>query len=147
MQVLKFDSTKINISPLKERWYELSDDVRVVIYTDTGVIVVNIFAGFKFDGRSGGWFADFVAPNLGNQKDIACWLVHDAFGHDIGMSFDMTNELLYGMLRCSDYSWIHAKTIWATVSFSDDWFGQDIPTEQELKNISLVRWAWHHKYR
>lgn len=143
MKIKSFTASKISLVPIKDRWYSLAKDVIVRIYTDCGVITVKVKAGFVFDGRSGGKLIDFIVPNLGSQREIACWLVHDVFGHDLGISFEMTNDILRGMLRCCCYSWFKAGYVYAGVSFSDSWFGQpNGANAQEIKNISLVDYSW-----
>jgi hypothetical protein len=141
MEIKSFKSTEISLVPIKDRWYSVNNDVHISIQTDVGVIKVHINSGFIFDGRSGGKLIDFIVPNLGTQREIACWLVHDCFAHDIGFSFELTNDILYGMLRCCDYSWFRAGYVHTAVSLSDSWFGTT-PTEQELKNISLIKYYW-----
>lgn len=143
MKIKSFKLSEISLVPIKDRWYSIDKDVVVTIQTDCGVITVYVNSGFIFDGRSGSKLIDFIVPNLGSQKEIACWLVHDAFGHDIGISFEMTNDILYGMLRCCGYGWFRSGYVYKGVSFSDSWFGQpNGATKQELKNISLIRYYW-----
>jgi len=142
IKILDFTATDILIRPVGRRLYELPKDVRVQIKTKSDG-TLNIFArkGFKFDGRSGGPFADFIAPNLGNQRILACWLVHDILGHDFDISFDTTNEILDQMLECAGMSDFKSDVIEWAVSLSDGWFGCKTDSERANKLLCGVFWG------
>jgi hypothetical protein len=159
VKVFRFQCGKIILMPLRDRWYQVTQDTWVKVWTDIGVMTINVKAGFKFDGRSGGWFADLWAPNLGTQRSIACWLVHDVLGHDFDISFRTTNDILeqmrlivrieekpkeYGSFR----SWLYKKKstfmAWGTkiaVSVDRSWFGNNTAEELINKKRATIEWG------
>ena len=128
----------IIIEPIADRWYNIMQDVTINVFLQgEGKLVYDIKKGFLFDGRSGGPLCDFIAPNLGTQKQVACWLIHDLNGYDQYLCFADTNELLRQMLiNCGTSSW----TSWLVkraVSLSDSWFGEPKPSDREYPNLKF----------
>ena len=141
---MKIESFKlsgpIKIEPIKDRWYRISESVEIEIKHDTGVWRFMVCRGFNFDGRSGGPLADLFVPNLGKQREVACWLIHDILGHGTMMTFDVTNEILRQMLILAGRSRFKAWMVKKAVGLSDSWFG--IETKEEKQNIQYVRFTW-----
>ena len=79
-----------------------------------------------------------IAPNLGTQEELKCWLAHDINAYDICFSYDETNEILYSMLRNIGYSWVRARMIYTAVNFTDSWFGEPAPSDREFPNITKI---------
>ena len=140
MKIITFNtSNDIIIEPLEDRWYELKHDVIVNIFLrEEGKLVYTAKAGFRFDGRSGGPLADFVVPNLGTQKEVACWLCHDIGAYDLYLSFSEINDLLAQMLVQSGVSLFKSWLVKKAVSLSDSWFGQPAPTDREYRNMNFI---------
>lgn len=135
-------SAPILIEPLCDRWYSLAAPVEITVTWRGEVIRYRFLAGFEFDGRSGGHLADFVAPNLGTQELIACWLVHDANGYGGAMSFRETNALLRDMLAAAGVGLVRRWLIWAAVSVSRSWFGFPMPGDREFRNVHPEPLFW-----
>jgi len=141
MRVHKVIFGDIQIMPIVDRWYLVSEPVGVEIRTDEGVLRVVVDEGFRFDGRSGGKLVDWLIPNLGTQAETCCWLVHDVLAHDYDVSYETTNDLLRQMLRSiGGYGRARAWMVWRAVSLSRAWFG--CRTEEERRNRlkASVRW-------
>lgn len=51
MKIKSFESSEISIIPLKDRWYSLSNDVSVKIYTDCGAITIHINKGANHEAN------------------------------------------------------------------------------------------------
>lgn len=134
---IEFDK-QIQLVPVSDRWYRIPYDINIDIYMDCGRKRITLYAGFCFDGRSGGPCADFIAPNLGSPKELQAWLIHDCMGYDIGFTFEETNQILYNNLRACGYGWVRAKAIWAAVSMSDSWFGTPKEGDKEYPNLSRM---------
>jgi hypothetical protein len=94
-----------------------------------------IYAGFRFDSRSGGFAVDMVLPHMGTEAFICCWLIHDVNAYGMYLSFRDTNALLYSML---DYAGANRFQLMAVsaVGASDFWYGDPKPTDREYCNIS-----------
>lgn len=133
-------SHDIILKPVSDRWYEVQGAFTVDYFTDSGRIHICVDAGFMFDGRSGGPMVEAlgIAPNLGTQAELKCWLIHDLNGYDICLSYDETNDLLYDMLRDIGYGWFKSKAIYTAVNFTDSWFGKPLPFEREYPNIAKM---------
>jgi len=137
-----FSATDIIIRPLKARWYEVVKDVLILIHLDDGTTIkLHIKAGFKFDGRSGGWIFDLLLPNLGNQRYCACVLVHDALCHEIGISYPMTNWLFKGMLIHAPVAKWRGKGAYKGISTGDWYFGAKTPQEVQNSTLCYVEWT------
>lgn len=137
MKIVSFEMDgEICISPVRDRWYAVSSPVVISLHTkDYGVIRFHVKHGFLFDGRSGGMLADLFVPNLGTQKELASWLVHDINGYDTCYSFKLTNEILRQMLVISGRSKFKSWLVKKAVSLSRTWFGEPNPTDREYINI------------
>ena len=129
----------IEIIPRGDRWYGCPNRVCTHLYlTDGTRIVMESKPGFMFDGRSGGPLVDFITPNLGDQRHLACWWMHDIHAYALYLSFRETNDVLYQTLRLAGDSWFQASLIESGVSISDSWFGEPLPTSREFPNLQLI---------
>lgn len=159
MKILEFRvSGWIDIRPIRDRWYRLVSPVNIFIHVaGLGWVVYRFKAGFLFDGRSGGPLADFIVPNLGTQEELACWLIHDANGYDLLLSFYRTNEMLRQMLLLAwgpenkpehpDGFFVRtvpsqkkgdlarAWAVYRAVSLSRSWFGEPKAGDREYHNV------------
>lgn len=137
MKIISFHASgPIEITPIEDRWYSLAKPVTIFVQTDgEGYIVYKFRKGFLFDGRSGGPLVDFWLPNLGNQRQLACWLVHDANGYATHLSFEDTNELLRQMLRLAGVCRVKASAAKLAVSLTESWFGFPEKKDREYANI------------
>jgi hypothetical protein len=134
-------SCDVLLQPVGNREYLIPHPFRVELLTDgLGVIVYDVAGGFVFDGRSGGPMVDFIAPNLGTQEEAKAWLLHDINGHDVCLSFEEANQLLYDMLRkdCR-YGYFRAKAIYCAVSASSSWFGEPKPGDLSYPNRGKIK--------
>lgn len=132
-------TSEIEIAPVADRWYRLIAEVWIFVTRDRDVLVYRFLPGFMFDGRSGGPFADLIAPNLGTQEELACWMIHDANGYGTLLTFDETNQLLHAMLRSVGYSRFRSWLIRSAVSLSRGWFGYPRAGEREMVNVEPRR--------
>lgn len=140
---------KITLEPVTGRLVRLADTVTVRYdLDDEGVFIVHIREGFLYDGRSGGPLVDYLAPNQGNQKESAMWLVHDALGYPETMSGEFDNDLLYAAMDCNKYGWLTRNAIDAAVRLTvgtwkaDQWWQVQEPY---IKNRGLVCCLWSDK--
>ena len=141
MKVLKVEfSRDLTLKPIADRWYEVQGAFSIDYTTDCGKIRVNVDHGFRMDGRSGGPMVEAlgIAPNLGTQEELKCWLAHDINAYDICFSYDETNDILYMMLREIGYGWFRSKLIYTAVNCSDSWFGEPLKTDREYTNINKI---------
>lgn len=141
MEILDIQfSRDIEIIPVYDRWYRIPFDFYIDIYLrDEGVVRIIVKKDFEFDGRSGGIFADLVAPNLGSQNEVKAWLLHDLCGYDIYFSFNQTNRMLYNNLRKNcKYGYWRAHAIWFAVSATSSWFGKPKPSDREYVNSDKI---------
>ena len=141
MKVLSVEfSRDIVIKPIETLWYQVQGAFHLDYKTDVGDIRVNVDDGFMFDGRSGGPMVDAlgIAPNLGSQPELKCWLAHDINAYDICFSYDETNDILYNMLRDIGYGWFRAKMIYTAVNCSESWFGEPLPNDREFPNLAKI---------
>lgn len=95
-------SRKLVFAPVKGRIVELEYDTGIRLYTDEGIYDFLLLKGFRWNGRSGGFAADLVAPNQGTQMEAAMWGFHDASGYPDTISPKVSGELLrqFAMLMC-----------------------------------------------
>lgn len=143
MKVYQVEFSKVSITPIKDRLYSLTDDVKCVIKTDTGCLYYHIKAGFEFDSRSGGKFVDNIIPNLGSQNELICWLIHDC--NFFGLRpFHESNEILYLMLRkCAKYGWWKAKSVyWSVDSFGESHYGYDESNADDVANRNHIHFEY-----
>ena len=139
---------KATLIDLKEsksfkRMYGLMSPMCLSVYTTQGTLNVGISAPFYFDGRSGPWFIDWYAPNLGSVEERLTWLVHDVNGYAKCLSFKDTNTLLFAMLRdLCHYRKTKAATIRYAVSLSKSWYGKPEPTDKYFVNYDKIQVKW-----
>lgn len=133
-------SRDIVLKPIADRWYEVQGAFHIDYITDYGNIRINVDNGFLFDGRSGGPMVEAfgIAPNLGTQVELKCWLAHDINAYDICFSYDETNTILYNMLRDAGYSWMKSKLIYTAVNCSESWFGEPLRNDREWVNVGKI---------
>lgn len=130
---------RVYIEPVATRWYRVPHWFAIDALTDVGRFRAECQAGFLFDGRSGGAPADIFEPNLGTQDELKEWLKHDVFGHDIGLTFEETNEnLRSGLIHNCGQSAARARMVWAAVSASRKWFGEPGPDDRSFPNLKLL---------
>jgi len=129
----------IKIIPRDDRWYEILEDVEIHLYlNDNTRLVYKAKAGMMFDGRSGGPLADLFVPNLGSQRELACWLCHDIGAYALYLSYDEINDVLAQMLVLSGRSKFKAWMVKSAVSITDDWYGEPNKNDKEWKNLRLI---------
>jgi hypothetical protein len=144
MKIKDFQATEILLKPTEPREFDLVNFVRIIIRTVSfGDIELELRPPFHFNARSGPIFVDYFIPHVGNQDTLGCFATHDAFGHDIGLSFETTNDFLDQMLELSGHSDIKSDIVEAFVSISDNWFGCE--NEKEIENRKLIKWRWVDK--
>lgn len=145
MKVLSFEikdyihSTK---HKKKKRWFNIAMDVKIIIKTDCGVLVVDVKKCFETDGRSGGRWIDWLFPHWGNQKERACVLVHDVLYHDYGLTFETANSILYQMMLLSGIAEWRANLVYSGVSSPIAYkkFGNNTESEEDNKKLANVYW-------
>lgn len=122
------------------RKFSTTHELNICIVTDKGVKRVRLDAGWRWNGRSGPSFIDYLSPNLGTQNEIKTYLVHDlAFSTLLGLSFRESNELMYTMLRIKcKYSYWRAMPIYAGVKF----FGK-----KHYGEYIITDWDYLNKYK
>lgn len=129
----------ITITPVDTRWYELAKDFECAVTLDDGTILLyKAKKGFRFDARSGGWLADLVEPNLGDQKHLLCWLIHDIGAYGQYLSCEEINELLRQMLIWAGDSKFTAATVKFAVGVSTSWYGEPASDSKEYPNLALI---------
>ena len=141
MKVTKVEfSRDIILKPIADGWCEVQGAFCIDYTTDCGLIRINVDRGFTMDGRSGGPMVEAfgIAPNLGTQDELKCWLAHDINAYAIYFSYDETNDILYSMLREIGYGWFRSKLIYTAVNCSDSWFGEPYPNEREYPNLAKI---------
>lgn len=132
-------SGPVSIIPIDDRWYEIPNSVEIFIELEgEGMVIIRLERGFRFDGRSGGPLADFIVPNLGNQRLLACWLVHDVMGYGVLFGFEDTNEILRQMLILAGESRWKARLVGSAVGLSRSWYGEPLPGDREYANLSKI---------
>ena len=88
-------SEPIAYKPVKGRIVSLANDsLDIRLYTNEGVFLFRLLKDFCWNGRSGGPFVDFIAPNQGTQMESAMWAFHDCSGYPNTISPDISGELL-----------------------------------------------------
>lgn len=141
-------SREITLRPISDRWYSIPGHFGIDCYMPAaGVKRISVDDGFQFDGRSGGPFADIIAPNLGTQDELLAWLLHDLNGHGVtGFSFAETNVILYWYLRkyCS-YGYLRARAIYTAVSLSNSWYGEPVKGDKSYPNLSKIHIRHNHE--
>lgn len=139
LTIYSYKCSDIELFPISDRWYKINHPVDMEIITNVGTYRIKLDKDFHFDGRSGGPFADLIAPNLGTQNEVKAWLLHDVLGYDIGLSFKETNDALYWTLiyNCAYHSF-KASLIRKAVSVSDSWFGRPKEGDRELINNGKI---------
>jgi hypothetical protein len=114
-------------------------DLLLWIITDKGTFIIEVKAGFVFDGRSGGKFLDWYVPNLGTEEEIILWLFHDLLAYATLVNFWSCNHLLYRFAYdIVKYLWIKCAAIERAVTIAnkfDPWFGMPKPGEWEYENL------------
>ena len=145
MKVLCVTSEPIHLIRERKRWYRLVNDGSMRVLTDCGVLCVRWKDGFYADGRSGGWGVDWLMPNVGNQHERQCWLLHDILFYDFGISFESTNSLFRQMLTKIGYSKWRVWMLYRGVSsfIARRKFGNN--TLDELVNKEKVSVEWLDK--
>lgn len=117
------------------RWYRLGWMVVIAVQVDDYWIIYTFTDKFQFDGRSGGKIPDLFEPNIGSQKDLIDWLIHDANGYALFLNFVQTNEMLRQMRIQSNSSEFWAGAVKKSVSLSKSWFGLPKPGDREYDNL------------
>lgn len=107
MKVLRVQSTDIDLRVIdeKKRRFSTISPVVTKIFTDCGTFTIVAQKDTEVDGRSGGWFADLILPNVGDKYWRNVWFPHDMiFAHASycdrngmipSISFELGNELFY----------------------------------------------------
>lgn len=143
MTLISVTRSPIILKPLRERWYEVASDARILLRTDVGCYYLYVHKGFRYDSRSGGKLVDLVAHHIGTQAEAWAWLTHDIFFHDFGLSFETTNDLLRQQLRVdAGYGRIRSSLVHWGVSteIGRRSFGNNSPEEEENKKLINFQW-------
>lgn len=136
MKIKSFERLRpLSIMPEADRWYRVAEGNEITLHTDEGVLRYTVYAGFKFDGRSGGKVVDWLISNLGSQDLATCWLVHDIGFYPNTVSFELANEILYQMLRLSGVSKLKAWAVFKAVS----WFGRSSKAYETSEVVGRYR--------
>ena len=133
---MKIKSITINapleLTPIKERYFELAKRLEVAIYTDDGVYRYTVEKGFNTNLRSGSNVIDCIVPHVGNQMIAVAYLVHDV-GYNVSeagqhlVSKEFADKLLEAMLVYAGVSKVKAKIVKKSVQ----WFGQSAYDEYD----------------
>ena len=142
MKVLCVTSEPILLFTERPRWHRTLTGGEMRIVTDCGVIQIEWEPDFYADGRSGGWGVDWLMPNVGNQHERQCWLLHDILFYDFGISFESTNSLFRQMLTKIGYSKRRVWLLYRGVSsfIARRKFGNNTPDELVNKEKVSVEW-------
>jgi len=62
-----------------DRKYQIPTFVRTELFTDCGLIITETQPGYLTDGRSGGFWVDWLLPNVGNKYYRRMHFFHDNF--------------------------------------------------------------------
>ncbi len=134
------------LEEVEDRWYKVTETLRIKVATNAGTLTCLVFPGFHFDGRSGGRKIDWVAPNLGTAEERLAWLIHDLLAYATCLDFQSTNLMLSALLKNpAGYSFTRTGIIRAAVTIAqifDPWFGPAKPGEREYPNINLFSCSW-----
>lgn len=119
-----------------DRWYNIGNDINIIIeFDDLRWVTYNISKSFWFDGRSGGRIPDLFEPNIGSQRDLIDWLIHDINAYAQYFSYSDTNEILRQMRRMV-VSRFRASYTKLAVTTSKSWFG--VPKQNEREYINMI---------
>jgi hypothetical protein len=139
--VTKLEHGQIVIVPVKDRLYRIAQSTWIKVYFSDGTyFLLTIKAGFLFDGRSGPKIVDYLLPNLGNQRYLACILLHDSLAYDLGISFETTNKVFRQCLRLVPIGRFRASTAHFFVTHTPGWFG--VKNEEEALNKTYLHLEW-----
>ena len=119
----------------KKRWFICTSKFKIVLNTNFGKIIYEIEPGLETDGRSGGRLIDWLFPHWGNNLSKACVIVHDLNFHDIGFTFEQSNDILRQMIALAGYAKWRSDLVYYGVStaFAKTHFGNN--TEEEKRNM------------
>lgn len=142
MKIIEVKHTKPSFTFEAERRIRLDRDLKISIITDEGVLSYTIFSGYTTDGRSGGKIVDFVLPHYGKLEYALCWLIHDVNHAAHCLSFDLTNDLFFQMLKRAGISKWKIKV---TKFFVSGKIGRELYEDSDkydMKNKKLVSFEW-----
>lgn len=112
----------------------LEEDIRIVLYTTEGTYVLDVAAGFKWNGNSGAIPCRFHKTNVAYNVII---LVHDVLYHRVGLSKADADDILRGGLRESGYGRIMAGIIHQAVT-QFGWKSFNSDDEMTLDNLDYI---------
>lgn len=145
MKILSYRHSEILLKPIDQRSFLMGNAGWVVLRTDIGDLEIRWEKGTWLNARSGPIIADYFIPHMGNQKTLACWVVHDFLGYDYGISFKTINDNLDQMLELAGHSDFKSDVVEFAVGLTDDWFGTH--SEIEEKNRQKICAQYVHKSR
>jgi hypothetical protein len=139
MKLVCVSSNDINVSLIKERYFQLISPVTIKYTLDgEGVIHCNVKEGFEFDFRSGPKILDYLIPHFNDSIYNAIILGHDAMAWT-DFSFDTTNELFkQGLLLCDRIKMPVANLAYSAVSAFKAWHAQ---YNGQISDLVEVRWS------
>ena len=74
---IQLDRPNLAVVPQGDRYYELAQDTNMMVYTDIGLWMFGIKAGFVTNFRSGGPLVDMFVDQIGDQQKSLIYLGHD----------------------------------------------------------------------
>jgi hypothetical protein len=134
-RTLKLAPVGIYPHGMAKRRYTLAAQTVIAVHFRNRWYIYTFKPSFQFDGRSGGRIPDLFEPHIGNQQDLIDWLIHDANGYGLLLSYADTNEMLRQMRLESGASSLSANMVKRAVETSKKWYGIPNPTEWEYANI------------
>lgn len=139
----------LSVSPLGDRYYNISRCTEVLIKTDEGTFCYKFKPGFITNFRSGGLFVDRFVDQIGASLNIqVSWLCHDA-GYtpcaacegEHPISKKLADTLLKEMLLFSGMPSWKASLVYTSVK----WFGKSAYEEDDkltATNSVLFDFNW-----
>jgi len=150
MKVKKVESDKpIEVTPISERFYDLSDDIEIKVTTDEGVLVYKAKKGCRTNFRSGCAGVDIFVDHIGNPDTQFAYFCHDlAYNADKDgnhiLSKPTADDLLEKMLIYAG----HSKFMACLVKRSVELFGKSAYEEYDdvcKHNEGLFSLEWRAK--
>lgn len=118
--------------------YQATNDITCVVRDETGMFYeFQMLAGFRTNGGSVPWFAQWYVPSWSSTNDLIniAYSLHDGIYASGIMHRDLADDLLRGLARDSGYSRTKAGLIcWAVNQFGASHYGKDeLDTAKFLK--------------
>jgi hypothetical protein len=140
MKVRKVENSEIILQKLSGKWWEIDEDLRIIVKLDVGILLITLKKGFETDLGSIPKFAQSWIDRA--NDNIIPFLLHD-FGYVYGgFGQETWDNLLYQCLRLKGMGWFKAKMVHKAVS----WFGgSHFEDDPEQKHYCKFQWV-HKRY-